>query len=347
MSESEWAFLGDRVLHVSRHVPAQDGIARYAEQLEAALDGKHSFTRLGVPGGGGRVVTLWGWLRPLRLLRHGRGFDDVLVEYHPSYFGIGPWASRLMSYAALAVVARARPVTWIVHEADDELPEEIGRRGRIEFAVEERVRRVFWRGALRLVFHSRWERDRFAARFPAHRREERVVTHGSFFSSAVGSVDRAEARRRLDLPPDTVLLLSVGFLSPRKGVDQVIRAVGEAATEGIELHVVGSPIAPYPHVLSHVEELRSLAAKTPGVHMNETYLDDEHFDLWIRAADAVVATYQSAASSGVVARAHLLGTKVITSAAGGLPEQAAEGDISCDSRAELVDLLRTWSTTAS
>lgn len=343
---TEWSFLGPRVLHVSRHVPAQDGIARYAEQLEDALAGERTFVRLGVPGGGGDVVKLWGWLRPLRLVPRGWGFDDVLVEYHPSYFGIGSWVSRLVSYAALGVAARALPATWIVHEADEQLPDEIGRRGRAQFAVEERVRRVFWAGARRLVFHTAWERDRFASRFPARRRDERVVTHGSFFTSPAADVSQGDARRRLGLGPDAVLLLCIGYLSPHKGVDQVIEAVAEADVEGLELRVVGTPIAPYPHVLRHVEQLRSLAADNPAVHLHETYVDDEEFDLWIKAADAVVTAYRSAASSSVVARAHLLGTRLITSTAGGLAEQKAEGDLIFESRAELVEILRACSAAA-
>lgn len=336
---TEWSFLGQRVLHVSRHVPARDGIARYADQLEDALRPGRSFTRVGVPGGGPPEVALWGWLRPLKLLRLARGHDQLLIEYHPSYFLIGPWASRLASYAALALVARATPATWVVHEPDDSLPAEVGRRGRIEFAIEERLRRLFWAGAKRLVFHTRWERESFAERFPAAKREARVVTHGSFFTAAAPELTRAEARQRLGLPSDRKLLLCIGFLSPHKRVDEVIRAFDRADADGVDLRIVGDPICDYPHVLAHVAELREQAAGAGHVELHEGFVSDEDFDVWIKAADAVIAGYGSAASSSVVARTHMLGTPLITSEAGGLAEQARNGDLRFRSTDELAAIV--------
>ena len=338
---SEWSFLGERVLHVSRHVPARDGIARYAEQLEEALGDGRKFTRLGVPGGAGdRVTPLWGWLRPLKMVRAARRHDDVLVEYHPSYFQIGGWISRLVSCASLAVVARATPTTWVVHEPDDALPAEIGRRGRLQYRVEEWVRRRFWSGARRLVFHTAWEREAFGRRFPARGRDEQVVTHGNFYATSAAEISREAARERLGLAEDRAILACVGFLSPHKGVDDVVHAMGEAGVRAAELHVVGEPICDYPHVLAHVEELRGLVARTPGVTLHEGYVDDEEFDLWIRAADAVVLGYRSAASSAVAARARLLGTPMVTTGTGGLAEQLGDGDRRYSSHDELVAIIR-------
>jgi glycosyltransferase involved in cell wall biosynthesis len=340
-TESEWSFLGDRILHVSRHMPARDGIARYADQLESAIGEARTYTRLGIPGGGGdRVVALWGWLRPLRLLGAARGHDDVLIEYHPSYFQMGPWVSRLVSYASLAVVARSTPASWVVHESDDPLPAEIGRRGRLQYRLEEWVRRRFWGRARRVVFHTDWERSEFAQRFPAKGRDECVVTHGSFFETRAGEVPRAEARERLGLAQDRTILVCIGFLSPHKGVDEVVRAVAEAEADGVELHVVGEPICDYPHVLAYVAELRDFVKRTPQATLHEGYVDDEEFDLWLRAADAVVLGYRRAASSSVAARARLLGTPMITTASGGIAEQLGEHDRRYSSTAALVAIIR-------
>lgn len=335
----EWAFLGARVLHVSRHVPAHDGIARYADQLESALDGR-TYRRLGIPAGGGdRVTALWGWLRPLKLLREARGHDDVLIEYHPSYFQRGPWVSRLVSYTSLAIVARATAASWVVHEADDPLPAEIGRRGRVQYAVEEWVRRRFWSRARRVVFHTDWQRSDFARRFPATGRDERVVTHGSFFTTGAGGVSQLEARERLGLAPDRIILVCIGFLSPHKGLDDVVRAAAEADAEGVELHIVGEPICEYPHVLAYVTELRELVNRTSQATMHENYVDDEEFDLWIRAATAVLLGYRQAASSSVAARVRLLAVPMITTASGGLAEQVGPHDRRYSSREELAEII--------
>jgi glycosyltransferase involved in cell wall biosynthesis len=93
-------------------------------------------------------------------------------------------------------------------------------------------------------------------------------------------------------------------------------------------------------VARYVEGLRELAAATPNVELHERYVSDEEFDLWIRAADAVVVPYRAASSSGVVARAHLLGTRLIASAVGGIAGQLADGDIPFADDDELVEVIR-------
>ena len=336
---AEWAFLGRRVLVVSRFPPAADGIARYAAQLNRLLAEDRELLALGIPqGGGDRVRALWGGLRPLRIALHARGFDDVLVQYHPHYFVRGAWPSRVASYAALALVARACPTTWVVHEFDEPRAREIGRRGRIQFAAEEALRCALWRRAGALVFHSEADRRRFAARFPG-RRAERVVSHGAFFVPETDDT-REQARAALGLGGDRAVLLMIGFLSPHKGYDRAIAAFADAAGPRAELHVVGTPIRPMPDVHAHVEQLRRLVAATPGVHLHERFVGDEEFDRWIRAADAVITPYREAASSGVMARARMLGTPVITSAAGGLAEQVAPGDVAFTTQAELAAAIR-------
>ena len=313
---SDWAFLGRRVLMVSRFPPAPDGIARYAEQLASALEREP-----------GRAVErcaeeVWGGLRPLRLLPRARRADEVLVHWHPDYYFRFGWASRVAAYAALAVVFRARRTTVLVHELDAPRPAEIGRRGKAQFAIEEAARRLMWRGAARVAFHSEWERGAF--RFRA--RETRIVEHGEAFTP-VADVPVETARERLGLPADHTILACLGFISPHKGWDRAVAAFAAAGREDAELHLVGTPIRPLPEITDHVEALRAAAAATPGVHFAERYLSDEDFDLWVRAADALLLPYRSAASSGLMARARLLGTPVITTGAGGLAEQAGPEDV--------------------
>lgn len=336
---AEWGFLGRRLLVVSRFPPAQDGIARYAGQLDLVLREGRELVELGIPfGGGDRVRALWGGMRPLRIILHAGRAREVLVHYHPHYFIRGRWGNRLLSYAALAIVARTLRTAWIVHEPDDPRPDEIGRRGRLQFAVEERLRRAFWAGADALVFHSETERAAFTRRFPG-RRAERVHAHGAFFVPETRE-SRGEARAALGVAADRKLVLLIGFLSPHKGYERAIAAFSEANLDDADLHIVGSPIRPTPEVERHVAELREHAARTPRLFLHERFVSDEDFDRWVRAADVLLTPYHSAASSGVMARAQMLGTPVITSAAGGLAEQAGPADRAFGTQAELVAALR-------
>jgi hypothetical protein len=135
-----WDFLGRRVCMVSPWPPARDGIARYAEQLAGSLSSDRELRRIGLPeGGGDRRRALHRGLRALKLVADARGFDDVLVHYHPHYYVRGGWTSRLLSYATWAALVRLRRLSFVMHEQDDLRPAELGRRGRLEYWVEEGV----------------------------------------------------------------------------------------------------------------------------------------------------------------------------------------------------------------
>jgi glycosyltransferase involved in cell wall biosynthesis len=335
----EWAFLGRRVLVVGRFPPVEDGVARYADQLIDALGGDRAFVRLG--DGGDIWGKLAGGLRPLRIARFSWNRDDVLVMYLPSYFLRGGLLSRMASYWALLVVSRVRRTTFVIHERDDERDDERltqpGRRTGLAFRLEEAIRRRLWARRVNLVFHTEWERDRFAERFPSRGRTERIVTHGAHFTTGV-TAGKSEARARLGLPSEDALLLCIGFISPHKDYERVIRAM-ESAPDRV-LHIVGARINEYPAVVAYLDRLRGLVARTPNVHLHEGFVEDEEFDLWIRAADAVVIPYRVASSSGIVARAHLLGARVLSSGAGGIAGQLGPADTVFASDAELVEAIR-------
>jgi glycosyltransferase involved in cell wall biosynthesis len=76
------------------------------------------------------------------------------------------------------------------------------------------------------------------------------------------------------------------------------------------------------------------------VHLHERWLSDEEFDRWLLAADAVLLPYREAASSGVAARARMLGTRIVSSGSGGLGEQLGARDIVAASDDDLVQAIR-------
>jgi glycosyltransferase involved in cell wall biosynthesis len=119
-----------------------------------------------------------------------------------------------------------------------------------------------------------------------------------------------------------VILVSLGFLQPNKGFDRAIRAF--RAVDGAQLFVVGSVWREHEARRGYVDELRRLAAETPGAELRETYLSDEDFDRWIVAADALVLPYVEGWSSNVMERGLLYDRPVIMSRLGGMAEQGAD-----------------------
>lgn len=132
------------------------------------------------------------------------------------------------------------------------------------------------------------------------------------------------ARRALGLPSDAPVLLSVGRLVPRKGVDDVIRGLGLLVRKlGVpaELLVVGgnSDVAD-PAVTPEIARLRAVAAEE-GVADRVTFTgrrSRELLKLYYSAADAFITTpwYEPFGMTPVEAMA--CGTPVIGARVGGI-----------------------------
>jgi glycosyltransferase involved in cell wall biosynthesis len=312
----------------------RDGIARYADQLAASHGNGRTFLRVGIPEGpGDHPRSFHRGLRALWLLRDAGQHDDIVVHYHPHYFIRGSARSVLACHASWGAVGLLRRLTVVMHESD---PVPTNR-------VIELARRWAWRRSRRLVFHSQWEQDRHVQRFGLGRRQELlVVAHGDFFSTSV-TVARTDARRALDLATDQTIVLMIGFISasyPDKGYDRAIAAVRAVDDTSLVLHIVGSPIREGREVEALLVHLREASRRDAQIVLHEGYVDDETFDLWVRAADAVLTPYRTSSSSGVLARAHLLGTRIVTSDAGGLPSQAGPDDLVFSSDEQLTEILR-------
>jgi glycosyltransferase involved in cell wall biosynthesis len=328
-----WSSLSERVVMVASFKEG-DGIGKYAEQLAAAYGEGRSYLRVGIRWGPGDYHRDYhSGPRALWLLRDAKRGDDIVVHWHPHYYLRNGSLAKALSHLSWGVLTRLRRVTFVHHEPDATgVP-----------WYQEAACRFHWRRARHVVFHSQWELDRHIARYGRTRGQAlRIEEHGHFFTTRVASPP-GEARERLGLAPDKVVLLMIGFISPSlpdKGYDRALAAVEQVDDPRLELHVVGSPIRPGADVDALVEQIRAAAAASTRVVLHEQFVDDETFDLWIRAADAVLTPYRSASSSGVLARCRLLRTRVITSDAGGLAQQAGPGDIVVADDAELVAAIR-------
>jgi glycosyltransferase involved in cell wall biosynthesis len=307
-----------RVLVVSPYPPRRCGIGRYAvAQVERLRGEGNQVTVLSPPDGGGEVRIDFFAGRPFfAAARRGGAYDRVVVHFQPAlyYRPHAPVARVMASLGLLWLVLRRRRTEILVHEAD---PPKLWRPDYLLLAAAFIAAPV-------LLFHTHREREALERRYRVRVRA-RVIPHADGVRIEAPP-SRADARSRLDIPPDEPVFVCPGFIHPDKGFDRAVAAFRDARIRA-RLYIVGSVKDAIPTNVGHVRLLREMAAATPGVELVERFVDDAEFDAWIAAADAVLLPYRRSWSSGVLARAQALGTPAVAMAVGGIAEQASPHDV--------------------
>ena len=325
-----------RILMVSPYPPLRDGIAAYAVQAVSALRGQGHDVEVLSPGPSAahHDLDLQGPRGPLALARRVRGYDKVIVQFHPDMFypvPATPLRHASVSLALLAAVRAMRSSEVIVHEIDYR----VGRRRGVDGVAARRL----WRRLDSIVLHTEVERRDFVEAFGVRPERVSVTEHGANFVRRT-SMTSEQARRSLGIPEGELVFLAIGFIQPHKGFDRAVRAFSGLANHGASLHVVGSVRVDEPDHLAYVVELQALADATPGAHLHNQYVSDELFDRWLVASDVVVLPYRNIWSSGVLERALLYDRRVIATDVGGLSHQAnARKGITLVDEAELVSAM--------
>jgi len=329
-----------RILMVSPYPPAHDGLANYAvQEVRELRAGGHDVEVLSPgPSAAHHHLDLKGPRGALALGRRLRGYDRVIIQYHPAVFYPEEPASSRQRAAVSAALASAFRLGGNVELRVHEFPLEGAAGGRLEAAAA----RAMWSSARRIEVHTERERAQLSATFGLAPERIEVVAHGAAFARRT-QLDRAGARRRLGLPADGFVFLSIGFLAPHKGFDRAVRAFGDLHRSGCRLEIVGSLRLDDGVHAAYLDDLRDLVAATPGVSLHEGYVSDELFDVWIVASDALVLPYRLIWSSGVCERAALYERPVIAARVGGLEDQVSDTTLLVETDAELGAAMRRLS----
>ncbi|MCI0370918.1 MAG: glycosyltransferase [candidate division NC10 bacterium] len=129
--------------------------------------------------------------------------------------------------------------------------------------------------------------------------------------------DRAALRRRLDLPADGPLLITVRNLVPRMGLDDLIRAMAAVTAAFPEAMLLIGGDGPLRGDLGRLAETVGVAARTRFLG----YVPEEHLPDLLRAADLFVLPTRMLEGFGLVTvEALACGTPVVGTPVGATPE---------------------------
>jgi D-inositol-3-phosphate glycosyltransferase len=193
--------------------------------------------------------------------------------------------------------------------------------GEREPAYRARAEAAVAAGADRIVCTSEGEKELLVASYGASPERVAVVPCG-VDTEQFAPMNRERARERLGLAPDEAIVLFIGRIEPLKGIDVLIRTLGQLETPA-RLLVVGGDAKD----VGRKASLLDLAGEV-GVSDRVLFLDavpHAELPLYFGAADVcVVPSYYE--SFGLVAvEAMACGVPVVASRVGGLKETVIDG----------------------
>lgn len=299
------------VLLVSSMPPARCGVATYAaEHLDAMLAANENVEVISTVNDSNAshnfdLSTLcgcWAWLCFCLHASHSRvflHFTDAHFFPRPSGNRFSRVLGQLLQALALNALSRRIPGSSVIFH---------------ELGTGESLPR--WFTALRNLAFHRWTELQFhtpsmreaSLKHYRYLRPENclLIDHVAHMRCKFSGTTQ-EARTKLDLPSDHILFLCLGFITENKGFDDAIHAFnasGVGLKKMVQLHLVGDT-PENKSAKNHISKLQMDADASLNVFLHPGFIDDQTFDAWLAACDALILPYRGVASSGVGARASL------------------------------------------
>ncbi len=202
----------------------------------------------------------------------------------------------------------------------DQFPDE-------RFAIEDRIVQE----ADRIIAECPQDRDDLMNLYHADPTRISIIPCG-FDPTEFWAISKIRARLTLGLPPDEAIILQLGRMVPRKGVDNVIRAfahVLKRTSQPTRLLIVGGEAeTPDPQLTPEIGRLQAIAQEL-GVASHTTFVGRRGRDIlkyYYSAADVFVTTpwYEPFGITPIEAMA--CGTPVIGGDVGGIKFTVKEGE---------------------
>jgi glycosyltransferase involved in cell wall biosynthesis len=177
-----------------------------------------------------------------------------------------------------------------------------------------------------IVAHSEFDRRRLLDEYALSTDRVTVIPHGEYgFFQTPGDVpDRAAARQGLGIDVDGEVVLFFGYIRDYKGLDLLLEAWPSVkkSRPNACLLIAGDPVRLDP---ARRDELEAWAARL-GAHQRFEYIPFEDVSSYFVAADLLVLPYRRMSQSGVLFLALALGTPVVATMVGPLPEMLQDGE---------------------
>ncbi len=176
------------------------------------------------------------------------------------------------------------------------------------------VRRLMLHYADTVLVHCRAGKAILSERFG---REHGVFVAplGNYIGVYPDTVAATDARERLGLPQDKVVLLFLGYLRAYKGLEQLVQSLQGIRDPDLVLVVAGKALDD-----GFADHLNRMTKSDLRISLRIGWIPDEEVPLYYHAADVAVCPFEQVLTSSSVMLALSLGCPVVVPALGCIPE---------------------------
>jgi glycosyltransferase involved in cell wall biosynthesis len=232
----------------------------------------------------------WTWIRAANYIVKGQP-DLVVIQWWTTFWAI-PFA--ILSWQ---LKRHGIPVIYLIHNV---LPHE-------QRLWDRWLARQALSHGRNFVTQTTDEQERLLSIIPnAHIDTCPHPVYSSFFEH---KIPKSEARKRLHLPQDTLVLLFFGIVRPYKGLKHLIDALGLLCERGIKPHLVIAGEF-WENKQNYIDQIKKQELSSQ-VHIVDRYIPNEELEILFSAADLFVAPYTGGSQSGAVEMALGFGLPVV------------------------------------
>jgi glycosyltransferase involved in cell wall biosynthesis len=200
-----------------------------------------------------------------------------------------------------------------------------GRRDSTDSALNRLTLKIQYHLADQLFVHTEQMKAELGRDFGVRDSAITVIPFGINNAVPHTSLTFAEARQRLGIAGDEKVLLFFGNIAPYKGLEYLVRAFQQLATESPAYRLIIAGRA------KESDDYWSSIDKTIGAAERERivqrieYIPDEETEVYFKAADVLVLPYSEIFQSGVLFLGYSFGLPVIAADVGSLGDDVIEG----------------------
>jgi glycosyltransferase involved in cell wall biosynthesis len=260
-------------------------------------------------------VSVQGQILRWHLFRQARGADVLHVHWTFALAKAPRWkfALRYPALAAqlLAIRLTGRRIVWTMHNVENH-----ERHNRVRDWLASAL---IGHCANRVIVHGQSAARAAFRRFAIRPGKVSVIPQGNYIGMYSDTVSRADARRKLNLPERTPVLLFFGNIRPYKGVEELIDAFRRIDADAA-LVIAGRPSP------GGIEgRVRDLARLDPRLRFYPGFVDDDQVQVFMNAADVAVFPYRDITTSAAVMLAMSFAKACLAPRLGALTEMLDEG----------------------